>query len=139
MNKETLKSYPHIDSLVLDSIKENVEFKSFLIKKIPSLESDIVSASLNENCSCRQKIVDYLWSNLDNFVDILIDAFNKGILSLDISSLNDRYKKENISGKVAKTTIKEWPSFVQNLKSSKFEYSNFYLTKEGDDVFVFFI
>jgi hypothetical protein len=138
MNKQDLIKFDYIDSLVLELNVDDSDFQKLFISIAPEMASDIRSASLNKSCSCRGRIVDYVWSNLEKIVTLITDCYDKKIITFDLNDIEKKYKKENISGKVAKTSIKEWPSFLENLKTAKYDYSTFHLVKENDDIFVFF-
>jgi hypothetical protein len=138
MNKDTLLTFKYIDSLILELNVDNSNFQKRLIASFPEIESDIRSSAIKKNCSCTQKVIDYVWSNLEKTVSILLDCYNEGIVNFDLVQIEQKYKKEEISGKVAKTSIKEWPNFLENLKKGNYEYSSFHLVKENDDVYVFF-
>jgi len=138
MNKDTLLAFKYIDSLVLELNVDNSNFQKRLIASFPEIESDIRSSAIKKNCSCTQKVIDHIWSNLEKTVSILLDCYNEGVVNFDLVQIEKKYKKEEISGKVAKTSIKEWPNFLENLRRGNYEYSSFHLVKENDDVYVFF-
>ena len=137
-SKDALLKFDYIDSLVLELNVENSIFQKKLIEAFPEIESDIRSSSINSNCSCRQKVIDTIWSNMEKVTSILMECYNSGTITFNLKDIEEKYKKEDISGKVAKTSIKEWPNFIDNLKKGKYEYSAFHLVKENDDIFVFF-
>jgi hypothetical protein len=115
------------------------EFQKRLIAFNPDLESDIKSSAITENCSCKNTVLNFFNNNKDIVSEFFIKCISENIVDVEKAEiLYRKYSDRNISGRVAKTSIKEWPSFVKNLKNSEKRYSFYSLIKEGDDILVFF-
>ena len=135
---KTLKKDHAIASIKL--LERNDPFKQKLIKLIPELESDIESASKNENCSCKNSIVSYINKNKESYLEFLYDflvldgTFSDYIVILENYELYFDY-----SGKIAKTSIQEWSDFSKQIKKENAIYNGFSVIKDGNDLLVFFL
>jgi hypothetical protein len=148
MDLQTLKRNTNLNyiflEMLLSSLKEEFmkEFQIFA----PEIETDILTAYLdpNPNCSCRKKISYYINLYQDKCAEFLynfvtknnfLDAFNliveKSLNAPTVFSLTD------ISGKIAKTNIKDWEDFAKKTKNAQFR--GFSVLKEGDDLLIFFL
>lgn len=121
-------------------LERNDPFKQKLIALIPELESDIESASKNENCSCKNSIISYINDNKDSYLEFLYDflildgTFSDYIVTLENYDLFFDY-----SGKIAKTSIQEWSDFSKQIKKENAVYNGFSVIKDGNDLLVFFL
>lgn len=142
MNEKNLQQFTKLPELVLELIKTSSHFKIRLINIFPLMNSDIESASINVNCSCKNRVLNHVASNHE-VIGSLVYAFSKesdenhDLVHKFYETLN--LTRETISGKVAKTTVKDWPEFVKNLKVSNYSFSHMSTSIVGDDVYVFFV
>lgn len=139
MNVEDLIKVVDFTDFVLSFNKDGSEFQKLLISMYPKLEADIKSASIHPNCSCVSTLNMHFDANRKGVAELVLVAIERGILDeqeveLKLKSHTDK----NISGKVAKTSLKEWPSFVKNLKDGDFKFAYFNVVKEGDELYVLF-
>lgn len=145
MMKEYFLQHGNLGAVFLELIKPNYgdifrnKFKS--LAKI--IENDIESASLNPNCSCAQRIRDYVNLYKNDCVDfLLLDAEETNRQDLIEKIAKDNEVKPiliDYRGKVAKTTMSEWPKFYETISKENGAFRNFSVVKEGDDVYVFFL
>lgn len=143
MNKDTLtqavKEYEYIHGIFILLNREGSEFQKEFINFVPSMEADIRSSSLNEDCSCTEKINKYVEDNKDRCIEFLVDMINRSVISdIDFEALNKKHRRISVVGKVAKTSIQDWPNFISNLDEINAVYRNMHLVKENDDIYVFF-
>jgi hypothetical protein len=134
--KETNK-YQQASVLLL---QENKEFKQEFLNFAPSISSEIESASVNLNCSCKGKIIDYIQDNADSYLSFLYNfLITKNLLVDFIEHMNSIVIYKNYSGKVAKTKISEWQNFATSLAEDNASFKTFSILREGEDVLVFFL
>jgi hypothetical protein len=135
--KNTEKDYNHAVILLLQN---NTLFKDNFIASFPQIEADIQSASVNKDCSCKNKVFNFIDQNKDEFNDFLYDFLIKNDLFVTfIEYLNSIPIYKDYSGKIAKTSISEWSNFTNNLINDNAQFRSFSLIKDGDDLLVFFI
>jgi hypothetical protein len=121
-------------------LERNVPFKEKLIGLIPHLESDIESASKNQSCSCKSSILTYIENNKDSYLKFLYDFLVlDGSFGDYIEILNDHIIYTDFSGRVVKTSIKEWKGFQKQLLLENATFNFFSVVKDGDDLLVFFL
>jgi PleD family two-component response regulator len=138
-----------LDYVILDFIQENENFKNALKKAIPDMAADIESSSTNPTCTCRDRVRRYVTANniaVGTFYyqflvkhDLLTDLSNRFSFTAETMAKMRAEKAQNISGKVAKTTIKDWPGFVKNIKQTNLTFDHMSTSIVGDDVYVFFL
>lgn len=115
------------------------EFKTLFQSRCVSIYADIESFSSNPNCSCKNKIKNYVSSHKEEMANIINDFFR----DKEENALENFIKKiennlpVNLSGKILKTTIKNWESFCASMEKNNFR--SFSVTKEGEDLYVFFL
>jgi hypothetical protein len=129
-----------LSNVVLELIKTNEGFRKILIDASPTIIADIQSAAVNENCSCKNKVSNYIQLNAASIGSLLYRYANDNSI---LPSVIDLFSKINapkvlISGKVAETTIKDWPEFVRNLKVSNYTFEHMSTSIVGEKVYVFF-
>ena len=131
--------FKYIGDAFIEEIKASDKFRKHFIAFEPNLEADIISASIHDNCSCKGRIKEYINTNLDKCVDFIVNyEIDNGII-LDFDVYEKKYDREIFSGKIAKTTIKEWSSFCEELNKKNPAYNHISVTKDGDDLYVFFV
>jgi hypothetical protein len=148
--------------MTIETLKENSEILSNTVLRLlltpsvnaelipafqtfaPSISNEILTASVNETCSCRNKIKNYIKTNSDSVAEFIFDYVNDKNISDILDSAYDEAinlinlnKATNLSGKVAKTTMAEWGDFASKLEGVMVR--NFSVVKEGEDVYVFFL
>ena len=141
MTYSDIRSSQYLDQIVFKLLETSSLFKEQLKSIAYDLSSDIESASINPNCSCRFKVKLFIHSNIEsvgslvyNFIQENNIDYQNLILELQQSTPPDQYA----FGKVAKTSIAEWPTFVQNVYNAGLIYRNLSTSIIGNDVFVFF-
>lgn len=134
-----LKEYKNPERIFLEYNKDGSKFQEAFIKFAPALEADIKSSALNIDCSCTNKIIEYVLRDKENSINFLLALLEDGtIQDIDYDLLDSKYYRPHIGGKVAVTSMKEWGDFVKNLYDSHSLYSSMHLVKEGETVYVFF-
>lgn len=137
MNKEDLLKFDMLGELVIKQISSNESFLNAFIKFAPSIESDIRSASINKDCSCRNVVINYVNDHKNDVIDFLLEFSKKNEIEYDLRTSS--YVNPFIGGKVAKTTINDWKDFCNKLNEAGATFKGFSVVKEGDDLYVFFI
>ena len=130
----------------------NKEFAIFM----PDIENEILTFSIDQNCTCKEKIKAYILVYKNEVVDFIISFAEKNTLTEYVVSALDKlrpdYEKESLEivtedfaaapsviGKIAKTTVKDWKDFAEEVRLLKYRYNGFSVVKEGDDLLVFFL
>lgn len=139
MTEQNFIDSPVLGNVILQVITTDSAFKAALKSVASSIAADIESASSNSNCSCRNTVLTYISINRREVGSLLYNfATTNNILS-HIEALFIEVPTSDISGKVAKTSITDWPSFVQGIKQSNYNFKYMSTSIVGDDVYVFFI
>jgi hypothetical protein len=142
MNQQDFIISPQLGYVILNVIADKVDFKNLFKETASSIAADIESASTNPTCSCRNKVISYVNANTVEIGTLLYNfAINNNVLA-EFETLFTNAKPpegQPISGKVAKTTMKEWPAFVESLNRSNFVFKHVSTSVVGEEVFVFFI
>jgi hypothetical protein len=143
MNIEAIIIKTGIADVFVQYIKGNDEFKNEFIKFAPSIESDIISLSINENCSCKDVVKRHIDINEKECLEFFTRFFEK---NKDINFFNEIIEKikseqecKYLGGRVAKTSISDWKEFSAKISSSGSEFRSFSVVKENDDIYVFFL
>jgi hypothetical protein len=139
MTEKEFQSSPKLPAIVLSLLEKDVNFKNEFIQNSPEITADIESAATNPNCSCRNRVANYVFKNSEKIASLLYSYSLKDDNAKVIDHLFQTLptSKQNISGKVAKTSIKEWPDFAKDIQQYGFEHMSTSIV--GDDVYVFFI
>lgn len=145
-----------INSLMRDK-KTAANFNKEFAAVMPDIENEILTYSIDENCSCREKIKAYAIVYKAELIDFIINFTTKHSLSEYIVVLYDKLKEEfekqgqliveateegmplSVSGKIAKTTITDWKQFADEIKNLNLHYKAFSVVKEKDELLVFFL
>lgn len=133
---QELKKYIYLADLLLDYNSSDLNLHQYLVKNIPDIEADLVSARENPNCSCVSKIKEYVRCNIAKCSEHLSNYSEQYDVVLE---LKDNTPRTELSGKVAKTTISEWSDFCKELNSMNPIYKSCSVAKDGDDLHVFFL
>jgi hypothetical protein len=130
-------------NLLAVSPEISTPFKDAFKEFAPAIASQIESLSQNPNCTCSTDVISFINLNIADSAQFLfnfvttngLESFVVGLISVTIPQL------KNLAGKVAKTTIAEWPQFAEKINnpSSYVFYKNFSVVKEGNDIYVFFL
>jgi hypothetical protein len=136
--EKLMENKMYLQDIVITYNVDGSPFQNELIKFIPDMEADIRSSSVNRECTCTSKIKKYVSDNIDLFIDFLTLKVQEGILDIDFEYIQRTFKFEDLSGRIAKTTINEWGNFVKTIKSGNKTYYTFSVFKDGDDILVFF-
>lgn len=140
MKKEDLEEFQYIPEICIELLREYSTFKDEFKTFAPSIESDIESSSLYSNCSCNNTIKNFVRANRDACINFLCDYLKeRPHIHLDLEMINEKYTPNIISGRIAKTSIKEWSDFCKKMKESNASYTSFSVFKDGDDLLVFFL
>jgi hypothetical protein len=137
--KVELENFTVLGNLFIYCIREDEKFKKEYIKFVPELEADIVSASINDNCSCKDRIRSYVDGNKKEHIDFILNYELNNNISFDLTKIQKKNTYVNFSGRVAKTKLEDWEEFALAIKEENAVYSNFSIVKEGDDILVFFL
>jgi gas vesicle protein len=146
MTNKELGGYPQLGQLFLDLISNLAlqgKFKAQAQQEIPYLYADIESASTNPNCSCRNRIKDYVQQNKQDVSSVIFRFFeSKETEFADITSYITEFEKKiikvvDLRGKVLKTSISQWKEFSEAIKQSTFK--SFSVVKEEENLLVFFL
>jgi hypothetical protein len=130
-----------LGAVILQYIQQDSVFKDLLKQNNPSFAADIESASTNPNCSCRTRVAGNVVSNADAVGSLLFtyaNTYNK----LDIITqlfTNAQNTPQNAAGRVAKTSIADWPDFAKTVAQSGLVFKHMSTSVIGDDVYVFFL
>jgi hypothetical protein len=143
MKKELLlkavTEYEYTFGIFIELNKDGSNFQKEFIKFAPSIEADIKSSAINEECSCTVKVKNYIRDHKNECISFLRNMVESSIITdIDFETLNKKYRVLIVGGKVAKTSIKDWPEFINNLEESNATYKAMHVIKENDDVYVFF-
>jgi hypothetical protein len=147
-NLEALTSNPGLLAqiclnLLAVSPEISTPFKDAFKTFAPAITSQIESLSQNPNCTCSADVVSFIDLNIADTAQFLfnfvstngLESFVEGLISVTIPQL------KSIAGKIAKTTIAEWPQFAEKINNpnSYIYYKSFSVVKEGNDIYVFFL
>jgi hypothetical protein len=151
MNKKTLEQTSEFEfiELIYALIRDQKDAKKFredLAILFPQLENEIITFTANANCSCKDKIKSYVVVYKEKVIELVVNFIKNNNLEEYVSDLwVNAIKNANvlegvsISGKIAKTTIKDWEQFAQDMLNEKNYFTGFAIVKEGDDLLVFFL
>jgi hypothetical protein len=130
-------------NLLAVSSEISTPFKEAFKVFAPTIAVQIETLSGNPNCTCKKDVAQFVGLKIADTAQFLFDYINTknlqsfiaGLISVTIPQV------KNIAGKVAKTTIAEWPEFAEKINNptSYITYRNFSVVKEGNDVYVFFL
>ena len=137
--EKIIENQMYLQDIVITYNIDGSPFQHELIKFIPDMEADIRSSSVNKDCTCTTRLKTHVLNNADLFIDFLTLKIEEGVLNIDFEYIQRTFKIEDLSGRVAKTTISEWSNFVKTIKSGNNTYGSFSLLKDGDDILVFFM
>lgn len=137
--QEILNTHKYAKASII-LLRNNQDFKNEFINFAPNITADIQSASENSNCSCEERVMDYIENNLNLYIDFLYDYLVKNDVFVSfVTYLNSIVEYKDYGGKVAKTTISEWKNFYDSLNEDNAVFRSFSVVKENDDVLVFFL
>lgn len=142
MTLEDLISSSFLGSIVLDFLSESPAFKDVLKNAVPDLAADIESSSTNLTCSCRTKVRAYVTLNNESIGTLLYTFANSNGVLQNVKSLYDKAlatSKSSAVGRVAKTTIADWPTFAKNIYQANMNFNHMSTSIVGEDVYVFFL
>ena len=141
MTQEEIKNSNKLSSVILHLITTDLVFKDYFKTSIPLIAADIESASMNPNCSCRNKIIKYVTSNTDSISLLLYEYVKKNNLQSTVESIFETVTaiQVNASGRVAKTTIKDWPEFAKSVYAANLSFNYMSTSIVNDEVYVFFL
>lgn len=132
--------FQEIPSALLIDPDWNKQFKLAFQAVCPEIYADIESLVLNgPSCSCNRKIKRYVEQNNKKIADLLWNFFAKNKISIAeyLQQIELIHTPVNLSGKILKTTIKKWPEFAEEI--SRYVFRSFSISKEGEDLFVYFL
>lgn len=143
MTQQEIISSTFLGQVVLYFNTAYSDFKELLKQAAPAIIADIESASVNPECSCRDRVALYVKENAEVIGALLFKyAEENGRLETVKHILNsapEPSKAVNVSGKVAKTTINDWPAFAESVSRANMNFRQFSTSIVGDDVYVFFL
>jgi len=141
MTQEEIKNSKKLSGVILNLIEIDITFKDLLKITIPSIAADIESASTNPDCSCRGRVTNYITTNLELVGAFLYEYVVNNNLQDKIKSIFEAVQPPPVSasGRVAKTTIKDWPELAKTINTSNLEFRYMSTSIVGEDVYVFFL
>lgn len=142
MNEQEYIDAPPLGRVILNLIKLNLAFKDEFKTVASSIAADIESASVNQNCSCRDKVLAFVTLNRQAIGSFLYNFVNTNNISTQVEELFSAASKitgQSATGRVAKTSITNWPDFAKGLNESGFTFKHMSTSIVGDDVYVFFL
>lgn len=146
MNTELIKSTQQLTNLIfslIDHPDQNIKthFVSAFQASAPEIATQLITASNDVNCSCRNAIVQYIANNFTSCVNFIVEYANSdSVLEAFILQLNNTLNVMLLSGKIVKTNIDEWQSFSEQInKANTNNYKSFSVLPSGDDLLVFFL
>ncbi len=142
MTQEEIVNSKSLSSVVISLLSIDESFKNELKVIAPSIAADIESAATNPNCTCRNKVVNYVIMNAAQIGAFLYNFAEKTNTLLNLKHMfltATPPEGPTASGRVAKTTIKEWPEFVKKLTNENIQFRQLSTSIVGEDVYVFFI
>lgn len=142
MTKDEIIKSPLLSAVILNLITVDSKFKDLLKTSASTIAADVESASTNLNCTCRNKVSTYVTMNAPVIGSLLFQYAEENNLQNNIQNLFDTTtlpSGQTVSGRVAKTTIKEWPEFVKGVQQANLNFAHMSTSIVGDDVYVFFL
>ena len=134
------KNYQYLSKIFLELLTLSNEFKISFQSLAPEIYADIESASTNINCSCRNKIENYINTNREKCTDFL-NNLNQELKNLiNLQEIEDKYKFITYTGKIERVKISDWYNFAVKLNSERAAYRQYSLLRVDDEtVDVFFL
>lgn len=142
MTKEEIINSRSLSSVVIALITIDSSFKDSLKKEALSIASDIESAATNPNCTCRNKVVNYVIMNSTQVGALVYDFAQKTNTMENVKQLfltSTPPEGPNVSGRVAKTTIKDWTEFAKKVIDENLRFRHMSTSIVGEEVYVFFL
>ena len=142
MTQEEIISSNLLPSVILSLLTVNSAFKDIFKTAAPDIAADIESASTNPNCTCRTKVTTYVTMNTPAVGTLLYQYAVDNDLLTNIKALFDTAVPPvgpTVTGRVAKTSIKDWPEFVKGISDANLTFKHMSTSIVGDDVYVFFL
>jgi len=151
INKKTLEQTNEFEfiELIYALIRDQKDAKKFredLVILLPQIENEIITFTANADCSCKDKIKSYVVVYKDKVIELVVNFIENNNLEEYVFNLwtntiknVNTFEGVSVSGKIAKTTVKEWEQFAQDMLKEKTYYNGFTVVKEGNDLLVFFL
>lgn len=143
MTKEEYISSPKLSTVIFNLIHNDINFRDYISKKIPGMESYATTLHQNPGCSCRFDAANLISQLAVEAGSALYDYTEQKTIHEHIEELfqilEPIFIPENISGKVIKTTIDEWPEFAKSFNNAGYIYQGMFATMSGQDVYIFFL
>jgi hypothetical protein len=139
MTEQDYINSPLLGLVILNFITSNSTFKDIFKASASSIAADIESAATNPNCSCGNTVITYITENAQSVGSLLYNFASDNNTLSDIENLFKTIPGHSTSGRVAKTTIKDWPEFSKYVKYANFQFTHMSTSIVGDDVYVFFL
>jgi len=142
-------NHQNLAGIFLELIKPKYgnEFKVKFQESAQTMQSDIESASMDSTCSCTSRIRNFINLKKEEWANFLFNYTQETNRETIVETIATEMEKQFMNstagidyrGKVAKTTIEEWPTFYKAVQTEKGIYRSFSVVKEGQDVYVFFL
>jgi hypothetical protein len=117
-------------------------FVQSFIEFAPTIESEIISASVDPNCSCRTKIQQYVALYHSECAQFVFDYATIHKIEAQIDQYLEVTDKGtspvDISGRVAQTPLSAWNNFTQSLSNVSFRGFSV-VHKDADNLLVYFM
>ena len=148
-NLEYYTNHPNLSLIFIELIKPKYgnEFKIKFQEFADQIKNDIESASMDSSCSCVSRVKNYINLNKENSAKFLYSYGEQSERLVLLESIAVELEKPpadslapmDYRGKVAKTTLSEWPNFYKTIQTERGIYRSFSVVKEGEDIYVFFL
>jgi len=121
---------------ILHMISNDLSFRTFIENSFRPIFADYSSFLNNPNCSCKNKVITFVISNQELFIEKL------RIWEVDHPSLEiPDHKGEDIGGKVfnIKKTTEDFNIFFEKVKKEKYAFKAFSILEKDDSWTIFFL
>lgn len=145
MTTDDLRQEPDLIALVLDLLQTDANYRDTFIssfqKFAPEIENEILTASVDPNCSCRHKIHTYVIDNADaiaNFINIFCEE--NEIPEYPDFFFTEKYKRPAFfSGTIKTIPLSGWSDFSKEISSRPTHFRGFSVVEDGDNLRVYFL
>jgi hypothetical protein len=132
-------NYPYIGGVFLHLLSTKPEFKPDLEKFLPDLKFEIDSFTKDNNCTCKNKIVNFVNNNRESCTVFLNSFLKETKTEINLAKITSMFEFPDLSGTVHRTSEEEWSNFVSDLKNRKARFTSFSVVKDGESLVVYFI
>jgi len=132
--------YRFLAQAALDFLTRYPNFKTKFQAIAPEIYADIESASTNPNCSCRNKVENYVFSNRESCANLINSFISENNIPFNIDEFTAIYQTTPYHGVVETVKTQDWFSYVDGLMQKKAIFRSFSVVKiDEETINVFFI